>query len=298
MDLRQLRYFLAVAQEAHFGRAAERLHIVQPALSMQIRALEDELGGSLLTRTSRRVELTKAGRLFQIEARRALDQAEYAKQAVQRAMRGETGRVRVGYAGNAVLSGKLMGDLRGFHLSYPDAELVVHEMASQAQIEAILGGQLDIGYAPGHGATLSAALVAETAGVWRFVVAMPSGHTLAKRKRISVPLLATEPLILYAAPDTEDSLLPALRAELGHEPRIAHRAASTLGVLALAASGLGLALVPQPLANVAIPDLVYRPLDASSLTADLTLLSRVDESGGAVNAFLSLAREGIKKRGA
>src|SRR5579871_2599117 len=115
MDLRHLRYFLAVAEEGHFGRAARRLNIVQPALSMQIRALEEELGGPLFLRTSRRVELTEAGMLLREEARRTLDQAEHTRLTVQRSIRGETGNVRVGFAGNAVFSGKLINDLREFH---------------------------------------------------------------------------------------------------------------------------------------------------------------------------------------
>lgn len=114
MDLRHLRYFLAVAQEGHFARAAERLNIVPPALSMQIRALEEELGGPLFVRTSRKVELTEAGRILQIEAQRTLEQAAFARETVQRSIRGETGCVRVGFAGNAVFSGKLTNDLRAF----------------------------------------------------------------------------------------------------------------------------------------------------------------------------------------
>lgn len=150
MDLRHLRYFLAVAQEGHFGRAAEKLNIVPPALSMQIKALEEELGGPLFIRTSRKVELTEAGKLLQTEAQRTLEQAEHARLTVQRSMRGETGLVRVGFAGNAVFSGKLTEDLRAFRQAYPDAELVVCEIAPLLQADAILSGQLDIGYTPDH----------------------------------------------------------------------------------------------------------------------------------------------------
>ena len=150
MDLRHLRYFLAVAEEGHFGRAAQRLHIVQPALSMQIKALEEELGGPLFVRTSRKVELTDAGRLLQVEAQRTLEQADHARLTVQRSLRGETGHVRVGFAGNAVFSGKLTNDLRAFRRTYPDAELVVNEVAPLQQADAILAGQLDVGYTPDH----------------------------------------------------------------------------------------------------------------------------------------------------
>ncbi|EJI6720895.1 LysR family transcriptional regulator, partial [Salmonella enterica] len=148
MELRHLRYFLAVAEEGHFGRAAERLNIVPPALSMQIKALEEELGGPLFMRTSRKVVLTEAGRLLQVEAQRTMDQAENARLAVQRSIRGESGRVRVGFAGNAVFSGKLTKDMRAFRKAYPDAELVAREVAPLLQADAILSGQLDIGYTP------------------------------------------------------------------------------------------------------------------------------------------------------
>ena len=123
MDLRHLRYFLAVAEDGHFGRAAERLHIVQPALSMQIRALETELGATLFERTSRRVLLTEAGTLFRAEAERTLQQAARAKDVAQRAGRGEVGSVRIGFVGNAAAAGKLASDVSSFKLAYPQVDL-------------------------------------------------------------------------------------------------------------------------------------------------------------------------------
>jgi DNA-binding transcriptional LysR family regulator len=287
MDLRHLRYFLALAEEGHFGRAAERLHIVQPALSMQIRALEAELGGALFMRTSRRVELTAAGMLLRDEARRTLELATHAKETVQRALRGETGRVRVAFAGNAVFSGKLTGDLRSFRSSFPDTELVVEEMAPQLQADAISAGLIDVGYAPGHGIDRGNDLVSVPVGAWRMVVALHQGHPLASRKRLKARNLVGEPMILYAAGDTDESVVAGLRAAMGGEPRIAHRAANTLTVLALAASGLGLAVVPEPLRQVAVPGLVFVPLDETSLRADLLLTSRRDDTNGAVKAFVS-----------
>ncbi len=291
MDLRHLRYFLAVAEEGHFGRAAERLHIVQPALSMQIKALEEELGGPLFTRTSRRVELTEAGHLLHAEAKRTLDQAEHTRLTVQRAMRGETGRVRVGFAGNAVFSGKLMQDLRAFHKAYPDAELIVQEMAPQLHADAILTGQLDVGYTPDFGRALDPALMSEPAGSWNMVLAMADDHPLAAKDRLTVAMLANHPLIFYSSNDAEDRLVTMLHRLLGCEPNVAYRTASTLSVLALAAAGLGLALVPVPVMQVAIPGLVYKVLDAPELSAKLVLISRRKESSGAVLAFLALARQ-------
>lgn len=290
MDLRHLRYFLAVAEEGHFGRAAQRLHIVQPALSMQIKALEEELGGPLFVRTSRKVELTEAGLLLQTEARRTLEQAEHTRLTVQRSIRGETGHVRVGFAGNAVFSGRLTNDLRAFRRTYPDADLVVSEVAPLLQADAILAGQLDVGYTPDHSKIHDSALMAEEVGLWHRQVAMADDHPLASQAALTIAMLVEEPLIFYDTHGADEPLYTALTTIMGHAPRIAHCTASTLSVLALAAAGQGLALVPDPLKHVSIPGLVYRPLDASELSANLMLISRRKENN-AVQAFLQIARE-------
>lgn len=284
MDLRHLRYFVAVAEEAHFGRAAQRLHIVQPALSMQIRALEDEIGGPLFARTSRRVELTEAGALLLIEARRTLAQAERAMAIVQRSLRGETGDVKVGFAGNAVLTGKMIDDLREFHRRYPAVQIELFEMAPHLQVEAILAGQLDVGYGPGVGLAPDASLRAEKIGEWPMMVAMSVDHPFARKRRIPIKSMANETVIFYSA-NAADARLDAIRSGLTS----VYRVSSTLSVLALAAAGLGLALVPAPVGNVTIPGLTYRPLAETDMQADLLLLSRHDETDPAVRAFVQCA---------
>lgn len=190
MDVKQLRYFLAVAEELHFGRAARRMHVVQSALSMQIRALEEELGGPLFTRTSRKVELTQAGLLLLEEARRTLSQLERTKTLVQRSLRGEGGQVRVGFAGNAVLAGERMRDLRAFRVRHPEVALDLQEMAPQRQGEAILLGLIDVGYSPSLGVGMLERLSAETIGCWPFLLAMADIHPLARHKRVSLRKLA------------------------------------------------------------------------------------------------------------
>jgi DNA-binding transcriptional LysR family regulator len=288
MELRHLRYFLAVAEEGHFGRAAERLNIVQPALSMQIKALEAELGGALFVRTSRRVELTDAGVLFQTEARRTLEQAEHARLTAERAMRGETGRVRVGFAGNAIFSGKLIADLRLFHQRFPDAELMIEEVGPQDQVEAIRAGQLDIGYTPANGHIADPAIVARRIGDWDILVAMTDDHALTQHENVTLDMLAGLPLVLYNAHDAHEHLFITLTRKLGEQCHVAYRSGSTLSILAMAATGLGLALIPAPLRQVHIPGLVYRPLNEPDLTANLLLISRRQEPGAAVNAYLNL----------
>ncbi|QAY84017.1 LysR substrate-binding domain-containing protein [Pseudomonas arsenicoxydans] len=292
MDLRHLRYFLAVAEEGHFGRAAQRLHIVQSALSMQIRALEEELGGALFLRTSRRVELTEAGVLLRAEAQRTLDQAAHAQRVVQRSLRGEMGSVRIGFAGNAVFSGRLMADVRAFRMAYPGAEVILRELAPQQQVEAIQNGQLDLGYAPSHGGqALDNALLFERIGTWPLVVALPEDHPLAHQPTLRVSMLGAESLIIYAAHGADEYMLAGLRKALGREPKV-QRTTSTLSVLALVASGMGVAMVPAPLMQVTIPGLLYRMFDDVEPHTDLLLISRVNETGGAVRAFLAVVRQG------
>ncbi|MDR2263695.1 LysR substrate-binding domain-containing protein [Enterobacter soli] len=288
MELRHLRYFLAVAEEGHFGRAAERLNIVQPALSMQIKALEAELGGALFIRTSRRVELTEAGGLLLTEARRTLEQAEHTRLTVERAMRGETGRVRVGFAGNAIFSGKLIADLRLFHQRFPDAELMIQEVGPQEQVDAILAGHLDIGYTPAHSNIAGPDIAVRRIGDWEILVALTEESPLAQYADLTIEMLAGQPLVLYDAHDSHEHLFIMLTQRLGEQCHIAYRSGSTLSILAMAATGLGLALIPAPLQQVHIPGLVYRRLNEPELTANLVIISREQEPSEAVKAYLRL----------
>ncbi|KVG35865.1 LysR substrate-binding domain-containing protein [Burkholderia diffusa] len=288
MDLRHLRYFLAVAEEGHFGRAAERLHIVQPALSAQIRALEEELGATLFERTTRKVLLTDAGRLLVTEARQTLEQAERAKTVVQRAARGETGVVRIGFVGNAVATGRLSDDLTAFHAAWPEVTLDLHEMAPAAQQDAILAGRLDIGYCPAFGAAFDPKLAVRMVGSWAWDVMMSDRHALAKRRAVSVAALTDEPFIFYAADGDDEGQLAILRRVLGGTPRIAHKVSSTLSVLALTGAGLGVALVPAPLSRIAAPNVVYRKLAGDVPGSELVALSRIGGEWGAVREYLAM----------
>lgn len=291
MELRHLRYFLAVAQEEHFGRAAEKLHIVQPALSMQIKTLETEFGGPLFTRTSRRVELTEAGKLLRTMAQQTLEQIEHTRLSVERAIRGETGRIRIGFAGNAVFSGKMMQDMRTFRKRYPDAELIIQEMAPHLQTEALLNGQLDIGYMPDYSKGRHLALHHSYVGEWGRLVAMSSEHLFAEKEEITVEMLANEPLIFYSTNDADTHLFTVIENVLGHAPSSVSYSSSTLTVLAMAAAGLGLALVPSPVAHIKIPGVTYRKLAAPALSANLMRVNRKEETNGAVLAFLALVRQ-------
>lgn len=290
MELRHLRYFLAVAEEGHFSRAAEKLHIVQSALSMQIRALEEELETPLFTRTSRKVVLTEAGEILVVEAQRTLGQAQRAKEVVQQSARGETGSVRIGFSGNASFGGKLAGDIRTFRRSFPKVDLKLQEASPQQQEEAILAGELDVGYCPTFDMAFHMDLRADPIGTWPWVVAMTGSHSLAKRRSVRRIDLVNETFVVYAASGADNRQIDLLRQILEKEPAISHSASTTLTVLTLASAGLGLALVPAPLAGVNLVDLEYRPLSDVSATVDLVLLSRKRETAGGVRQFLSHAK--------
>ncbi len=290
MELRHLRYFVAVAEEGHFGRAAERVHIVQPALTMQIRSLEEELGTKLLTRTSRHVALTEAGAIFLEEARRTLKQADRAKELAQQSARGEIGSVRIGFSGNASFVGKLTDDLRGFHRQHPNVGITLREASPQQQAEAVLAGELDAGYCPTFDISFHGDVAAERIGTWPWVVAMSGDHALARRSSVLKADLLDETFVVYAAHGAEQAQLDLLRRLLGKEPRVSHSLGNTLTVLTMASAGLGLALVPEPLKAVALPGLEYRALQETNEKADLVLLSRRGETSGAVRAFLAYAK--------
>jgi DNA-binding transcriptional LysR family regulator len=290
MDLRHLRYFLAVAEEGHFGRAAQRLHIVQPALSMQIRALETELGVTLFERTSRRVLLTEAGALFRVEAERTVQQAARAKDVAQRAGRGELGSVRVGFVGNAAFAGKLAADVSSFKLGHPRVEIELTELSPLRQVEAVLSGHLDAGYASDFHYAQERELAVDRIGAWPWMVAMRSNHSLMERSAVAPKDLRNEAFVVYAAHAADEGQVKLLRHVLGEEPRVLHHVPNTLTVLTLAAAGVGLALVPGSLQAVNIPNIAYRRLTNCSLQCDLVLVSRLNESSPAIRRFIEIAR--------
>jgi DNA-binding transcriptional LysR family regulator len=290
MDLRHLRYFLAVAEEGHFGRAAERLHIVQPALSMQIKALEGELGTPLFTRTSRRVELTQAGTLLRVEAERTLAQAERAKSVVRRAARGEVGSVRIAFTGGAAFAGKLSADLRAFHALYPEVALELMELPIALHSEWLIEDRLDIAYSPALETAFDPRIAVDRIASWPWMVAMMDGHRLAAMTSIPASELMDESFVLLAADGRDEAQLKVLRRVLGQEPKVAYRVANAISVLAIAAAGLALAFVPGALGDVRIHNIQYRPLADFDSPTGLVLLSRAGEVAGAVGAFTRLAR--------
>jgi DNA-binding transcriptional LysR family regulator len=260
VELRHLRYAVALADELHFARAAARLHIAQPPLSQQIKALEDELGVRLFDRTSRRVGLTDAGAAFIAEARRTLASAEQAIEAARRAARAETGRLAIGYVSSASYE-LLPAVLRAFRRRAPDVLLVLEEMNSSEQSLGVLAGTLDLGFVrrpPPPDRRLAGTVVRREP----IVVAVPRDHALAAARAIRLRALALEPFVIFPArprPSWADAALDLCRGA-GFEPRVVQEAVEMVSALSLVAAGIGIALVPGAVRAVRRPGVVFRPL--------------------------------------
>jgi DNA-binding transcriptional LysR family regulator len=260
MELRHLRYFVAVAEELNFGRAAKRLHIAQPPLSRQIRDLEREIGTPLFERSSRGVALTPAGYAFLPEARLTLAQAERAQRTALRAARGETGRLRIGFVEAATHSGVLPDVLGFFRMHLPSIGLSLFEMDPPQQADAFRDGRIDLGIL--HSPPLDADQWLRVEAVYTdpLVAALPQTHRLASRPRLALADLATEPFVLFprlVAPALYDDVIARCRAA-GFSPRLVQEAAGWHTIVSLVGAGLGVAFVPRSLAQLQRPGLVYR----------------------------------------
>lgn len=265
MDLRHLRYFVFVAQEMHFGRAAQRLGISQPPLSQQIRALEDELGVQLFERTSRRVRLTEAGTRFLPEAQATLDQAERAAHIARLSHRGEMGRLHLGFSTSVPFVPAIMDVLWDYRNRYPGVELRLDELPRDEQIERVERGTLDIGILRTFTQpVLGPQLVSHCLQRDTVVLAMRREHPLAALDR--APVLADLeglPLIMFA-PINGAGFNEHLIAEckkLGFHPNIALEASSFATLLGLTAAGFGLTILSHPLTRLDLDTLTFRSLD-------------------------------------
>jgi DNA-binding transcriptional LysR family regulator len=259
-EIRHLRAFVAVAEELHFGRAARRLNIVQPALSMQIRSLEEMLGVRLLHRTKRVVALTEPGRLFLVEVRRVLGQLDRAVDLVQRAGRGAAGRIVIGYSAATAHSGLLSRVVGIFHRETPEVELVVRELHPALQREALLAGELDIGFVVSDAASDIPEFDRRTIENWAVSLALPEAHRLARRDTVPLDELRGEPFISYSALG-EDLGVDAFRRAAGFAPNVSHYADNPVMLLSLVGAGVGFAAVPAAMQNTAIPGVVFPKVD-------------------------------------
>lgn len=294
MDLRHLRYFVATAEELHFGRAAERLRIAQPALSIQIKALEDMLGVRLLSRTNRVVTLTEAGRLFLKEARRTLEQAQHAALVARRAGRGEIGRVEIGYSADVSYSGVLSRTLRRYRQQVHDVELGLHELHPSTQIAQLLESRIQIGVLASFIGTPAWKLPGELEAIrlmeWPLRLALRADHPLARRTRVPRETLVDEPFILYVGSDIELDR-SFVQLILGFAPRVAYEALSGFSLVSLVGAGLGVAIVPSSVVSISVGEqVVYRPISGNNIQFGTEVVFRRDCEDPAVMKFLDIVR--------
>ncbi len=290
MDFRKLHYFAVLTEERHFGRAARRLSIVQPALSLQIRSLEEELGGQLFFRTSRQVDLTPVGELFLEKVRPLLIQAEHAKAVVQSAFRGELGTLRVGFSCVMVFTEIFAEDIRKFKEAYPKVELELKEMPPLTQYQALLTGDIDVGYALALDSEADPHIISREIGSWSYVAAMRPDHKLANKKILEpCDFGAGETIILYS-PDEYDTTKSAghFKSMMPDDSFEIRKEDSLLNMVTLAAAGLGVVIMPSPISKINIPDVTFRPLVKQSWPSKLFTIRRAREVNPVVHAFWNL----------
>lgn len=289
IELRHLRYFVAVAEELHFGRAAQRLHISQPPLSMQIRALEGNLGVQLFERTQRRVALTQAGAAFLGEARQILARTESAALLARRASRGEVGDLAVGFVSTADYN-VLPPLLREFRQRAPAVRLALYESTTDRQLADLVDGRIDVGFVlpPVEDARLTyRAIHRET-----LVAALPVRHPLARaRGKLRLAALAEAPFILFPRPNAP-SLYDAVVSycsSAGFSPRIEQEAVQMQTIVSLVSAEIGVALIPASLRHLGRTGVVYRaPVERSPLT-EIGLAWRRDDTLATLRMFLDIA---------
>ncbi|MBW9052018.1 LysR family transcriptional regulator [Rhizobium mesosinicum] len=272
MELRHLRYFLAVAEEGNFTRAAARIGIGQPPLSQQIRDLETEIGAMLFHRVPHGAELTAAGAAFLSEAKASLAAAEKARLAAQSANRGETGRLSLGFTASSAFNPIVSKTIRRFQARWPDVQLSLTEMNTLGLMQKLERGEVDAAFMrPGlddpDGVRLKR-LPDEA-----MVVALPASHPLAKRKTLALALLAIEPFILFprlVGLSLYDDVVRACR-EAGFELTVAQEAPQISSVVNLVAADLGVSIVPASISQIKLAGVAYRPIDGPPAVARLAL---------------------------
>jgi len=294
VELRHLRYFVAVAEELHFGRAAVRLRMAQPPLSQQIQSLERELGVSLLHRTTRRVSLTAAGGAFLVQARRVLEQTERAVHTAQRASRGEIGHLAIGFVPSADLD-ILPRALRLWRARFPDADVELHALLSGQQVEALRHGQIQLGIL--RLPIDDRSLVVKSIQREPLVAALPVRHPLARRARIRIADLKGDAMILFprrTAPAHYDWLLGTCR-RAGFTPRILHETESLQTNVGLIAAGLGVSLLPASIRNLRRAGVVYRKLMPPVPHVEMAVAYVREDASEIAKVFLEILRQGSRR---
>ena len=291
MELRHLKYFVVVAEERHFTRAAERLGMAQPPLSQQIRKLEHEIGALLFRRLTRGVELTDAGRVLYEDARHIVDQVEHAKTRAQSAARGQTGHIRVGFASSVVFHPVIAEIVRAYRETHPDVRLSPSESNVAALIDDMLAERIDLAIirqtAQESGRVKIEALFEED-----MVVALPPQHRLGGEAGISLQSLAQETLIMFPrsiAPVLYDEVMSACQ-RAGFSPQLGQESTQVASAVSMVAAGFGVSIVPQSIRQVTATGVTYHAIDGPGPKAQIVIAYRSTEFSKVVRDFLEVAR--------
>lgn len=294
LELRHLRYFVAVAEELNFTRAAERLGISQPPLSLQIRQLETELGTQLFRRRTRGVELTDAGKLLLEEARVILGQVETAQTGVQRRARGETGQLNIGSSAGIYFDPLIPAIIREYRMHYPDVVMFPQENSTCLLMARLLAGQIDVAFvrppiAKSEGIAIEP-LVDEP-----YVMVLPTGHPLSRSTSAPLSAFAKEAFILFPRdhnPGVYDSTMAAF-GRAGFSPKLAQEAPQMVASIPMVAAGLGISIVPQSMSRILPDAVVYLPIDGEAPRALIGLAYRRNDRSQAVRNFVAVVRRVI-----
>ncbi|AOZ00949.1 LysR family transcriptional regulator [Cupriavidus sp. USMAHM13] len=298
LEVRHYRYFVALAEALHFGRAAERLGISQPALSQQLRWIEQRVGAPLLARGGRRLALTEVGAVLLREAQDVLRRLQLAELATARASRGETGSIAIGYVASAALSGLLPRLIHRFRQDHPDVQFSLREMEMPLQLTRLADGELDLGFVrpplPGLPEGVALLEVADEP----VVLAVHAGHALARQAVVDPARLRGETFLCTHTQEGTGfyAITQAVCASAGFAPRVETLSPQMSTIVSMVAAGFGVALVPESMRAFAPPDVVYRPLAQQAVRSPLAVAHRRNVQAPAVLRLLERCRAGRPAR--
>jgi len=286
IELRHLRYFIAVAEELHFGHAAARLNISQPPLSQQIQILEQQVGARLLARTNRSVSLTPAGRQFLADSRQILNQVDEAAARALRLHQGETGELRIGFTSSAPFITAVSDTLSSFRQRYPDVHIQTREINTREQIAPLNEGTLDLGLM--RNTPLPETLAWEVILREPLLAMIPRTHPLATRTAVSLHELAQEPFVFFdphVGTGLYDDILSLMR-RYQLTPRIAQEVGEAMTIIGLVAAGLGVSILPASFHRVQLSEMCWIPIIEEDAVSEMWLVwSKHQEQGAAAARF-------------
>ncbi|WNJ77516.1 LysR family transcriptional regulator [Cedecea neteri] len=298
IELRHLRYFIAVAEELHFGRAAARLRISQPPLSQQIQILEEQIGARLLARTNRSVNLTAAGQQFLIDARQILSQVDAAAARAARLHQGETGELRIGFTSSAPFIKAVSDSLSRFRKRYPDVHLQMREVNTREQIVPLNEGELELGL-------MRNTRLPDTLN-WTLILREPllamvhRDHPLASSRSISLTQLAQEPFVFFdphVGTGLYDDIIGLLR-RYSIAPYITQEVGEAMTIIGLVSAGLGVSILPASFQRIRLSDVVWLPIDEPEAQSELWLVwpkhRELSEAAKRISALLTEASWALK----